>query len=272
MADEDDVSRGDDVVASAAEVAAAASAAAAAAQAALEAAAPPPLTGEGLRSTKAARVAALDVSRLPGSFTRNSMKEGVTLEYLEHFDAQFRGLYPERRPLLLCPANEAGVRKFVCTSLRPALAPARELYDAPSAARFVSLFMAYEPLEAPARAPRCVPSPLFSLHARRGDAFDLSLLLASLLLGGGYDAYVVVGTAPAWVTLKLEDRSLCSPGAWTLPPDAVDRATHTGPAALGFAPGSVVGGGGAWPGRCVRALHAALRRGLCASAGRGARG
>eukprot|EP00918_Siedleckia_nematoides_P070846 GHVU01154705.1.p2 GENE.GHVU01154705.1~~GHVU01154705.1.p2 ORF type:complete len:131 (-),score=23.78 GHVU01154705.1:1201-1593(-) len=34
----------------------------------------------------------------------------------------------------------------------------------------------------------------------RGDAFDISMALVSLLLGGGYDAYCVCGTAPKSIT------------------------------------------------------------------------
>lgn len=32
-----------------------------------------------------------------------------------------------------------------------------------------------------------------------GDSFDFSMVLCSLLLGAGYDAYVVHGTAPGYV-------------------------------------------------------------------------
>jgi hypothetical protein len=35
-----------------------------------------------------------------------------------------------------------------------------------------------------------------------GDSFDLSVLLASYLIGVGYDAYVVYGYAPAWICLR----------------------------------------------------------------------
>lgn len=37
---------------------------------------------------------------------------------------------------------------------------------------------------------------------QRGDCFDMSILLASLLIGYGYDAYVVYGRAPKFITTK----------------------------------------------------------------------
>lgn len=50
-----------------------------------------------------------------------------------------------------------------------------------------------------------------------GDSFDLALLLTCFLLGAGYDAYVVLGTAPKHVTLRdqvsLLIRTSTSPSA-----------------------------------------------------------
>ena len=37
----------------------------------------------------------------------------------------------------------------------------------------------------------------FGIHVQRGDAFDLAVLAASLLIGAGYDAYAAIGNAPA---------------------------------------------------------------------------
>lgn len=49
--------------------------------------------------------------------------------------------------------------------------------------------------------PRHMPSPAAVLRWQAGDCFDMSMLLCSLLLGVGYDAYVVVGYAHKKVTL-----------------------------------------------------------------------
>ena len=37
-------------------------------------------------------------------------------------------------------------------------------------------------------------------RAQRGNAFDLAVLAASLLIGAGYDAYAAIGNAPAHLT------------------------------------------------------------------------
>jgi len=52
----------------------------------------------------------------------------------------------------------------------------------------------------------CAPlRPHPSHRAQRGDAFDLATVLVSLLLGAGYDAYVVMGYAP--LALTRDDQS-----------------------------------------------------------------
>lgn len=159
---------------------------------------------------KNSRVASVEMSSLPPSASRNSVKESVIIEYADHFTAQLRALYPERRELELSPINEAGIRKFLCTTLRPTAAPTGLLYDVRGASRFVARYCTYEPLDPPTRAPSRVPSPAFTLASRAGDSFDLSILLASLLLGAGYNAAVAVGTAPIWVTLRNTDLLLAT--------------------------------------------------------------
>ena len=48
--------------------------------------------------------------------------------------------------------------------------------------------------------PDLLPSPSSSILLRAGDCLDLSVVLCSMLRGVGYDAYVVAGQAPLWVT------------------------------------------------------------------------
>ena len=146
---------------------------------------------------------------LPPSYSATSDKEARMLEYVESFRLQFIELYPARRPLLLTPANESGTKKFVCTTLRPTMTAYSELYDADPCARFVADFLRYETLHEPANYPEHVPSPLSVLGYQAGDCFDFSFVLASLLLGVGYDAYVVVGYAPRAVTECDQSRLKC---------------------------------------------------------------
>lgn len=63
------------------------------------------------------------------------------------------------RPLFLTPKNEAGVRKLVCTTLRPTLLPHTDLYDLPGIVQFVASYFAYEPLANPVHYPEYLPSP-----------------------------------------------------------------------------------------------------------------
>lgn len=66
----------------------------------------------------------------------------------------------------------------------------------------MSEYITFEPLENPLHPPAHLPSPHSVLAWQAGDAFDAALLLASLLLGAGFDAFVVVGYAPRAVTLR----------------------------------------------------------------------
>lgn len=91
--------------------------------------------------------------------------------------------------------------KLICTTLRPTIVPVRDLYDLDQIATFVARHCTYEPLANPVEPPDYLPAPTSVLERRCGDAFDLSVLTTSLLLGSGYDAYCVFGTAPQWVAL-----------------------------------------------------------------------
>jgi hypothetical protein len=102
----------------------------------------------------------------------------------------------------LTPLNECGVPKFVCTTLRPSLPPFPELHILEGCAKFVSEFLTYEPLEEPLHPPSHMPSPMSVLSWQAADAFDAVGVLCSLLLGAGYNAFVVIGYAPLAVTLN----------------------------------------------------------------------
>lgn len=101
------------------------------------------------------------------------------------------------------------VRKFVCSSIRPTMLNYSELYDIKTCAKFVSDFIGYEELENPLHYPQYMPSPLSVLNWQGGDCFDLSMVLCSLLIGVGYDAYVVMGYAPKSVTTNNQSKTVC---------------------------------------------------------------
>ncbi len=71
----------------------------------------------------------IDPQDLPVSYRTNTEEEDLILEYVENFRRQFVQLYPERKQLLMCPRNECGVEKFICTTVRPTQLEYNELYD-----------------------------------------------------------------------------------------------------------------------------------------------
>jgi len=165
--------------------------------------------------SKSERIAAMDLEALPESYKTNNLKEELVLAFVDNFRTQFVELYPLRKDLLLTPPNECGVKKFVCTSIRPTQMPYKELYDVDSASKFLADFLVYEPLEDPTRLmtadeePFRIISPNTVLSTRRGDCFDFSITLCSILIGAGYDAYCVYGYAPKRVCLADEERYEC---------------------------------------------------------------
>lgn len=88
-----------------------------------------------------------DASKAPESYLRNNNEEEKILEYADNFRQQYSRLFPSRKQLLLSPPNEFGVKKFMCSTIKPTRLPFKELYDHRSCADFVSKFIIYEPLD-----------------------------------------------------------------------------------------------------------------------------
>lgn len=172
------------------------------------------LSSEGARSTKRQRVNVcqkdIDTTKeVPTSYTSTGNKEALCLQYILDFREKFTALHPGRRRLFLTSPNEYGIEKFVCTTLRPTELPYRDLYDLEKCVGFVSNFLHFEPLEDPISPPSVLPSPSQVLKWSVGDSFDFAILLCSLLLGAGYDAFVAYGAAPLWITTKDQTAMLC---------------------------------------------------------------
>lgn len=64
-----------------------------------------------------------ELAKQKTSYAKNTQKEETLLEYVEDFRRQFIQVFPNRRPLLLCPKNECGIRKFVCSTIHPTCLP-----------------------------------------------------------------------------------------------------------------------------------------------------
>ncbi|KAJ0070705.1 hypothetical protein NL108_017914 [Boleophthalmus pectinirostris] len=131
----------------------------------------------------------------PRSYTENSAEEEQLLVMARSFQRHMRLLYPDRKPLLLCPANECGLQKLVTTTLRPTFPAVADLHTWQQCARFVSDFLTLQPLEPPTELPASLRSPQFVLRSQRGSSLEFTNLLCSLLLGLDYDAYCVSGYA-----------------------------------------------------------------------------
>eukprot|EP00210_Caulerpa_lentillifera_P006016 g5750.t1 len=142
------------------------------------------------------------LSKMPKAYTIQTPKEQRAVEYAERFQEEFFKLYRHRRTLFLTPENECGVKKLICTSIRPTKTHYTELHNLDGISRFVSDFIQYETLEDPLHPPSHLVSPTSTLKWQAGDAFDVSILLASLLIGVGYDAYVCVGYGPKFIVMN----------------------------------------------------------------------
>ena len=145
----------------------------------------------------------------PRSYFENTSKEELVLEHVLEYKRQFKVIYDPNRKLLLAPQNECGKRKFICTTLRPTKLPYTELYEWDKCAKFIADFLEYEELSVPNKLPKIVPSPANVLDWQAGDSFDFAITLCSLLIGCGYDAYCVYGTAPREITIKDEALMEC---------------------------------------------------------------
>ncbi|XP_007431424.1 dynein regulatory complex subunit 7, partial [Python bivittatus] len=151
----------------------------------------------------------IDTAYLPESYKTNSPKEQMLLQVADNFHRQYAHLCPDREPLFLHPVNECGMEKFVSTTVRPTLLPYSELYNWDNAACFVSDYLTMEPLPSPIAPPSYLYSPTTILRYQRGNCFDFSVLLCSLLIGAGYDAYCVNGYATKDICMMDESQDLC---------------------------------------------------------------
>ncbi|NWS67428.1 DRC7 protein, partial [Crotophaga sulcirostris] len=151
----------------------------------------------------------IDMSQFPSSYKTNSLREKKILQMADHFLKQYTHVYPERKPLFLHPVNECGVEKFVSTTVRPTLVPYIDLYYWDGCASFVSDYLTMEPLKSPITPPSSLYSPTTILKYQRGNCFDFSVLLCSMLIGAGYDAYCVHGYATREMCSLDETLELC---------------------------------------------------------------
>ncbi|KAM7040578.1 dynein regulatory complex subunit 7 isoform 4-T4 [Acridotheres tristis] len=151
----------------------------------------------------------IDTSHLPSSYKTNSQQEKELLQLADHFFQQYTHLCPDRKPLFIHPLNECGVQKFVSTTVKPTLLPFPDLYYWSGCASFVCDYLIMEPLKCPITPPSSLYSPTTILKYQRGNCFDFAVLLCSLLIGAGYDAYCVHGYATLEMCSLDQTQELC---------------------------------------------------------------
>ena len=183
------------------------------------------VTAEGRLSTKKARIQKLKVSTqkttIPPttSYVKNNQNEILCQEIASHVVQVLLKKSPYLVDRIFVTVNnEYQVPKCVCTTLKPELLPYPTLHDAVKCAEFVAHYFNYEPLDDPLMPPLSLPSPSQLISWHNGDCFDIAVVLVSFLLGAGYDAHVVYGTAPKWICDR--DRSnLVRPGGQIVSPE-----------------------------------------------------
>ena len=146
---------------------------------------------------------------IPESYKENTLKEELVLQHVMQYRKEFSIAIDPKRDLFLYPMNESAKYKFICTTIRPTKVPYPELYEYDKCAKFIADFIEYEELNPPNNFPIYIPSPENVLLWQIGDCFDISIVLCSLLIGAGYNAYVVYGKAPRFITTKDESDLAC---------------------------------------------------------------
>ncbi|XP_055904389.1 coiled-coil domain-containing protein lobo [Eupeodes corollae] len=154
----------------------------------------------------------------PKSYYTLSGKERLLLLFAENFKRQFTSLYPNRRPLLLAIKNECDVQKLVCTTIRPTAFLFPSLISSlEGCASFVADFIEYTPLKNLQALPPSLVSPSTLLRRRCGNSFEMATLLCSMLIGAGFPALVVSGSAKL-NTVNNDQRNV----QYTLPEEELD--------------------------------------------------
>lgn len=146
---------------------------------------------------------------IPNAYKENTLKEELILEHVIQYRKEFSQMIDPNRELFLYPKNEVGKYKFICTTIRPTKVPYPELYDYDKCAKFLADFLEYEELNPPNALPEYLPAPDNVVAWQIGDCFDYSIVLCSLLIGAGYNAYVVYGISPRYIATKDERNLEC---------------------------------------------------------------
>jgi hypothetical protein len=123
----------------------------------------------------------------------------------------------DSRQVKLIAEDEAGQQRFVCSFVYP-IQPPRGLESARQTARFVSLIPFRRSMSLTGGRVTKWKSPMSFLSTKQGDAEDHAVLLCSLLLGWGMDAWVALGKISV-PSKDVEDAH--KPHCWVVTLDAI---------------------------------------------------
>ncbi|XP_050441567.1 dynein regulatory complex subunit 7-like [Adelges cooleyi] len=137
----------------------------------------------------------LNQENIPDLYVKNTNMEKLVLLYADNFIKQFDAKHSHRRQLLLVHENECGYQKCICTTIKPSRLVYSDLDDLDSYSMFVAQHITYKPLDNPVVVPKQMISPAMVLEIQTGNCFEMATLLASFLIGRGYNAFVVQGYA-----------------------------------------------------------------------------
>ncbi|KPI84563.1 hypothetical protein ABL78_6379 [Leptomonas seymouri] len=149
---------------------------------------------------------------IPASYYNNTTSEDELLNLSKQYEAFYCNFFPDRKPLFLYSNNECQKQKMICSFVRPTTLIFDELFDLQGCCQFVADYIRYEPLHSPLlyedvdddkveELPLQVVSPATTLDWQTGNCIEMSLVLTSFLIGAGFNAYVVIGTATPTVCL-----------------------------------------------------------------------
>ncbi|CAH1395452.1 unnamed protein product [Nezara viridula] len=114
----------------------------------------------------------------------------VCSQFLNKFSIK----YPKRfLRLLFFAYNQHGIQKHICTFIKPTRLKLPSLADWQGCARFITNRFHHIPLTDNNYPPLQLNGPDKTLYTQTGNLYELAILLESMLLGAGYDAYIVSG-------------------------------------------------------------------------------
>lgn len=146
----------------------------------------------------------------PKAYKTNTPYELQVLEYINDYRLQYITLFSQRKPLLYTCQNECNITKCINTYIKPVLLPYTTVCDLQSAAQLVADIITYQQLTLPCELPVSLNTSSTVIQQQRGNSLEMSILLASILIGMNYNVYVVSGYASHAVCSNNQSNTQCA--------------------------------------------------------------